>query len=109
MEIANKDLKISKLQKILSEKKNLSKKNIFNIRNAIKTNPDLEHVYNQYKDDINAANQVALAQIKALELLSQHISSNSLDIPPNLIKHSKKQQHIIFKEIDKIKNSILII
>ena len=109
MEIANKDLKISKLQKILSEKKNLSKKNIFNIRNAIKTNPDLEHVYNQYKDDINAANQVALAQIKALELLSQHISSNSLDIPPNLIKHSKKQQNIIFKEIDKIKNSILII
>tara|TARA_Y100000389_G_C17466120_1_gene525729 strand:- start:3947 stop:4276 length:330 start_codon:yes stop_codon:yes gene_type:complete len=109
METANKDLKISKLQNILSEKKKLSKKNIFNIRNAIKTNPDLEHVYNQYKDDINAANQVALAQIKALELLSEHISSNSLDIPPNLIKHSKKQQNIIYKEINKIKNSILII
>jgi len=109
MEIANKDLKISKLQNILSEKKNLSKKNIFNIRNAIKTNPDLEHVYNQYKDDINAANQVALAQIKALELISEHISSNSFDISPNLIKHSKKQQNIIYKEINKIKNSILTI
>jgi hypothetical protein len=107
MELANKDLKISKLQKILSEKKNLSKKNIFNIKNALKTNPDLENVYNQYKDDIHTANKIALDQIKALELLSEHISSNSLDIPPNLIKHSKKQQNIIFKEIEKIKNSIL--
>jgi len=109
MELANKDLKISKLQKILSEKKNLSKKNIFNIKNALKTNPGLEHVYNQYKDDIHTANKIALDQIKALELLSEHISSNSFDIPPNLIKHSKKQQNIIFKEIEKIKNSILII
>ena len=107
MELANKDLKISKLQKILSEKKKLSKKNIFNIKNAIKTNPDLDHIYNLYKDEIDAANKIALAQIKALEILSEHISSNSLDIPPNLLKHSKKQQNIIFKEIDKIKNSIL--
>lgn len=108
MEVANRDLVLLSMHKILDDKRRFLMLKTNDIQKASKDNEFLLEVAQDYSKYHTYIQQQKKDQIKALELLSYYISktTNTLQQTEEVLAQSKKQQEHISHYIRRMRQEI---